>query len=456
MAYYPYATVTDDRYVLTNTAAGVVAVFNDPASPLYAGMLSEISGLDSPEVRESAEELAQADGGSHGAFYFGRRPITMTAKFFGHTSLAQRTARMDLARRASLAMRSDATLAWKPSTRNENFITNPRAQNNTTGWVTSVAGVNSGAALTRQTGQTPPVGTTAIQVATTGSGNANQGYAIPMTVEAGKTYTYSISARRSAGTGSGELFLNGPTNSTITATVNGSSWVTYTGSFTPGTSGTQYIGIKHPASNTNASTFQVSDVMIAGGTNTNYRDGDTSGWFWQGDEGNSASGDFLEMFTYVRRQGPIRESGGWVKDMQISLVSEFAAMYSVGQKTTSALAGANLFPENRGSWPAYPTFKIHGPISVTNPSISQVQGGSAQINTTGSLLIASGEDLEIDTLNHTATFTVGPRTAGGTGNANSFINFATTIWPTIPTGTSGFNVNGSSGSMEATWRDTWM
>jgi hypothetical protein len=92
---------------------------------------------------------------------------------------------------------------------------------------------------------------------------------------------------------------------------------------------------------------------------------------------------------------------------------------------------------------------------VTNPSINQTQGGSGQINTTGSLLVLSGETLEIDTLNHTATFIAGGR-AGSTGNANSFINYLTTTWPTIPTGVSGFHVTGTTGSLEVNWRDTWL
>jgi hypothetical protein len=284
MAYFPYATELDSVYSLTNGA--VSAVFNSPLDANYAGMLTEVSGLDSPEVRESAEELAQADGGSHGYFWFGRRPITLTARFFGHGSIAERTVRMDRVRRASLAMRTDAILSWTPS-------------------------------------------------------------------------------------------LQG--------------------------------GITIP------------------------------------------------MFTYVRRQGPLRESGQWVKEMQIALVSEYAAIYSLAQRSAGpTAAGVNLLAENQGSWPAMPILRIAGPTSVSNPTITQTAGGSGIIRTTGSLLIASGETLEIDVQNHTATFTTGPRTAGGTGNANSFIDYAQTIWPTMPTGISNFQLNGTTGTLTALWRDTWM
>lgn len=118
MTYYPYAMETGGVYKLTNPN-GAIAVFNDPTDPNYVGMLSEVTGLDSPDVRESADDLVQADGGTHGAFYFGRRPITMTGTVFGHNSVAERNTRMDRARRASMAVRTDSTLSWKPSLNNQ-------------------------------------------------------------------------------------------------------------------------------------------------------------------------------------------------------------------------------------------------------------------------------------------------------------------------------------------------
>ncbi len=114
MAYYPLATEINAIYRLTGPD-GAVAVFNDPNDPSYVGMLTEVTGLDSPEIRESAIELVQADGGAHGDFWFGRRPITLTGRVFGHSTLAARELRIDRARRASLALRGNATLSWKPS-----------------------------------------------------------------------------------------------------------------------------------------------------------------------------------------------------------------------------------------------------------------------------------------------------------------------------------------------------
>lgn len=57
---------------------GTRAVFNNRDDVDFVGWLTAPpSGLDSPEVRESADLLVEADGGIHGAFYFGRRPFTL-------------------------------------------------------------------------------------------------------------------------------------------------------------------------------------------------------------------------------------------------------------------------------------------------------------------------------------------------------------------------------------------
>lgn len=114
MAYVPFVQEIAAVYTLT-APSGAVAVFNNASSPNYAGMLSEVTGLDSAEVRESASELSEADGGTHGNFYFGRRPITMTVKVFGHSTSFERAERIDRLHRAALAMRGDSMLTWAPT-----------------------------------------------------------------------------------------------------------------------------------------------------------------------------------------------------------------------------------------------------------------------------------------------------------------------------------------------------
>jgi hypothetical protein len=92
---------------------GTQAVFNDPTDTNYVGVLSSISGLDSPEIRESAEELVGMDGGVHGDFYYGRRPIVLEGLLLNPASVVDRNQRADRLHRASDALRADATLAWQ-------------------------------------------------------------------------------------------------------------------------------------------------------------------------------------------------------------------------------------------------------------------------------------------------------------------------------------------------------
>lgn len=99
-------------YVLTGPD-GTRAVFNDEADVDFVGFASDISGLDSPDVREYADENTQADGGSHYDFFFGRRPVVITAEVLA-ASVAERNARVNKIRKASAAMRADATLKWTP------------------------------------------------------------------------------------------------------------------------------------------------------------------------------------------------------------------------------------------------------------------------------------------------------------------------------------------------------
>lgn len=272
MAYQPIATEIGAIYKLT-APSGAVAVFNDPADPNYVGMLTEITGLDSAEVRENATDLVEADGGAHGPFYFGRRPITFTVRVFGHATNAEREARVDRARRAALAMQADAILSWKPS-----------------------------------------------------------------------------------------------------------DW---------------------------------------------------------------ASRAYIELFTPVRRQQPFRESGAWVKDLQIALVSEFAYIFSTQSKTVAT----GVATENRGNVPAYPLVRFTG--ASANPTITD---GTRTFRTTG-LNLAAGEQVEFDMLNHTGKFIAGARNGQ---SANRYIDFTTTQWPYVSgNGTSQTFAMTGGGTASIVYRDTW-
>lgn len=97
---------------------GTTAVLNDPASGNYVGILRDISGLDNPEIRESADVLVEGDGGVHGTFYMGRRPVTMEGVIMGDTPTL-RNQRMEKLERATRALRADATMTWTETGRAE-------------------------------------------------------------------------------------------------------------------------------------------------------------------------------------------------------------------------------------------------------------------------------------------------------------------------------------------------
>jgi len=102
------------KYTLTGPD-GTIAVFNDSTSPNFVGILSpESSGLDSPDVREDAQERTEEDGGIHGNFYYGRRPVVLQGTIIA-SSATQRAERIEKLTRATNALRGDATLKWKPT-----------------------------------------------------------------------------------------------------------------------------------------------------------------------------------------------------------------------------------------------------------------------------------------------------------------------------------------------------
>lgn len=101
------------RFTLTN-AQGVRCVFNDPSDMDYVGWLTDVSGLDSPDLRENADDLVGDDGGVHGDFFYSRRPLVLSGQIESRPDNVKRNLRMTTLQRASNAMRQDATLRWMP------------------------------------------------------------------------------------------------------------------------------------------------------------------------------------------------------------------------------------------------------------------------------------------------------------------------------------------------------
>lgn len=91
---------------------GSRVVFNNDKDRDYIGIVTDVTGLDSPEVRESADDLVQEDGGVHGEFFYGRRPVVVSGMLLNPISADDRNRRMTKLMRASNAMRGDGTLTW--------------------------------------------------------------------------------------------------------------------------------------------------------------------------------------------------------------------------------------------------------------------------------------------------------------------------------------------------------
>lgn len=107
---------------------GTRVVFNDDSDPDNVGVLTNITGLDSAEVRESAEDLVEFDGGVQGPNWYGQRPVVLEGLIYGHDSRIERAEKLDKIMRASSALRADARLSWTPSGGVPVFINVRRSQ----------------------------------------------------------------------------------------------------------------------------------------------------------------------------------------------------------------------------------------------------------------------------------------------------------------------------------------
>jgi hypothetical protein len=459
MGYYPFSSEYSAHYRLVGPD-GAIATFNDPLDPNYVGMLTEVTGLDSPEIRESSVELVQADGGAHGDFWLGRRPIVMSGRVFGHQTAVERQIRLDRARRASLALRGNSVLSWKPAGRRENLVRNPRVINSTdwfpnfSSGLTGTSATHSGAGGRIQAVQpNDSVGRVMYFASATGATG------FPVVPER----SYHVRAQvthASAGVApvSGSRidilwYKADGAPSTVQAQTSGVAvGANAAGVFTASHTATAPSDAAFVGFRMRSDTATANDVMDVTWTNamvtetergTTYFDGNTAGFHWTGTTDNSVSGDYVEMFTTVRRQQPFRESGGWNKDFQIALVSEHAYLYS----TLLRSLGAGVIAENRGNMPAYPLLQITGPS--TSPTVSD---GTRVFRTTG-LTVASGETVEFDTFNHTGRFIAGARNGQ---SANRYIDFAATAWPYLTgLGTTQTFVLTGGGVAVVVYRDTW-
>jgi hypothetical protein len=115
------------KYTLT-APDGARCVFNDPEDTDFVGWLTDLTGLDSPDLREAADDLVGDDGGVHGDFFYGRRPIVISGQIESRPDNISRNVRMTTLQRASNVTRTDAVLRWAPEGGVEQTISVRRQQ----------------------------------------------------------------------------------------------------------------------------------------------------------------------------------------------------------------------------------------------------------------------------------------------------------------------------------------
>lgn len=74
-----------------------------------------IAGLDSPDLREVAQEIVQGHGGLHLEFFHGRRPIVINAEIDRNVEIATTMQREQRVKRATNATAANALLKWTNS-----------------------------------------------------------------------------------------------------------------------------------------------------------------------------------------------------------------------------------------------------------------------------------------------------------------------------------------------------
>lgn len=193
-------TELDITYELTGPN-GIRIVWNDQTDPDYVGVLTEVGGMDAPDLTESAENLVQEDGGVHGDFFHNRRPMTLDGLLLNPIDATERNTRMLKITGATDALRADALLRFQPSGM-EMLRTSVRRQNGP-----RFAGAWQKTCQIGLVADDPRIYSDAVYTQSTPAtlvGVAPQGRAFP---ESG-SITYG------AGDTSGQLFINNAGNTT--------------------------------------------------------------------------------------------------------------------------------------------------------------------------------------------------------------------------------------------------
>lgn len=437
--YIPFAPEIGAKYTLTSPD-GITASFNDPTDPNYVGILTDVTGLDSADVRESGDVLSGADGGYHGDFFFGRRPITMTGLIVNAPDAATRAARMDLITRATNAMRGDAVLWWQNTASGsvpmQTWVRRQQPIRYSGGWVkTFQIGLVSQFPFLYSAAQQFQANVSKLPT------NSN--------FEAGNTtswFTSGVSALTAGATVSavtpGDLteFNASPSN--------------YKGRVvTPGAAAHEGIGINTSVALNANSTYMLGfDIygntggevveVVAGNTTVRYTLG-------------SGVGNFVR-FPFVAPSSAItpivfRTANASASTFFVDEVSLTEGREPQYGNPTTQVAAFNL-----GNALAFPTITIYGaaagPIKLTT-TLGMFNGPQTTytFQALPSLTLVSGDYITVDTLNHNVYNSSGQI-------FNQYIDFvnSTQIWPPLGTNMYGWATLTGAAYSTFSWRDTWL
>lgn len=467
---------------------GTRAVLNDRSDPDFVGYLtSPPAGIDSPEVRESADLLVEADGGVHGAFYFGRRPVTLEGI-------------IDPTPEEGRDFREVETPAAT------NLVTNPSFEVDTAGWSTTGGGLASGATLTRTASTAPGVaGGFVGRVATDAT---SEGARIPLgALAAGAAYLVRLRLRRDTGgaTLTARLRLEAAPNTELDVAVgvapSATDLVEYVATVTPATSGDHALYVRADAAT--ATTFDVDAVAVYAGADRGYFDGSTPGpagfpmrsrWtgtahasssvlylverplLTAGEVANkrvnrlqrvtramdrdlrlrwtAANGPSVELA--LRRQQPLRIAQRLPKTFLVALVAAEPRILrqstSLGALTvtTSDTGSTNVRAEGNAPSPAVLTLRVPAGQTVASPINLRnlATGQTVRLN----LSLTAADVLVVDLRARTVTV--------NGGNRYDAVDFAATDWWDLQPGDNPLRAFAGAGSgaapVEVSYRDAWL
>lgn len=449
MAYIPFSPEVGCKYWLTGPD-GTIAAFNDPTDPNYVGMLTDVTGLDSADVRESGDVLTDADGGWHGNFWYGRRPITLSGSVFGYAGPDARTARIDLLRRASNAMRDDAILSWQPNALNSLKMRTPVRRQQplriTGPWIKEfqLQLVSAFAPLFSDT-----------NYVTTGTMNIYPNPGMESNITGFGTYTTGATCAQSsaqAWTGTKSLAVTATGTTGITVTRNGvfpydgtlvapGKTVNVTAHFRPNTLlQTWKTTIKwYDINGALLSTVAGTAVTEASGT-----------WVGTNDTFTVPANAYCYQLVFSRPTPTVVSEVHYIDGIQV--VQDASAGYDPGNVNNP------IAVENHGDAVSFPLYIINAEQgNEVNPDLINFStGDTLQFHNNGGLTLSPAEFVVIDSANHLAT-KYSPFTSAFVGtNVAKYIDFLNLKnWCSLQQGINNIGSSSTTLRIQVNYRDCW-